>query len=246
MGKKSTQRFCSVACQNEWQSQQTGDKNKRYHRLMVACDNCGKNVSIIPANQNRFKKHFCSNSCRREWYASVWSQSKEWREESAKRAVKILSNMEKARTRPQIIVNEMLDDARIQYINEYGIGRYAIDNFLPNQNLMIEVMGDFWHCNPTVYDSPIYRIQKERIIKDTEKHSYILDVCHLQTLYLWEKDVIDRPQLCRRLIAEYVDSNGNLPYYHSYNWEIQNGVLLPNANPIPEYQNRNTEEKIAS
>ena len=122
--------------------------------------------------------------------------------------------MEKARTRPQIIVNEMLDDAGIQYINEYGIGRYAIDNFLPNQNLMIEVMGDFWHCNPTVYDSPIYRIQKERIIKDTEKHSYILDVCHLQTLYLWEKDVIDRPQLCRRLIAEYVDSNGNLPYYH--------------------------------
>lgn len=131
----------------------------------------------------------------------------------------------------------MLDDIGVQYINEYGVTHYAIDNYLPDYNLMIEVMGDYWHCNPTVYDRPKYRVQEERVQKDILKHSYIESECHLQPLYLWEKDICNRPHLCRCLITAYIQSDGVLPYYHSYNWNIQDDKLIPNESIVPEYEN---------
>ena len=55
--------------------------------------------------------------------------------------------------------------------NERVIGYWSFDNWLVGTNLLIEVMGDFWHGSPIrygTYDS-LSAQQKNRIMKDRQK-----------------------------------------------------------------------------
>ena len=84
---------------------------------------------------------------------------------------------------------------------------------------MIEVMGDFWHCNPSIYDEPTYDIHIKSIDRDKRKHKCIVDNCGIETLYLWEHDLANDKDKCKRMIQEYVNNNGILDNYHSFNYE---------------------------
>lgn len=182
---------------------------------------------------------FCSNECRRTWYAQIWSQQDAWKEKSKIRAIKILkSGAIGTNTNPQIIVNNLLDAMRIEYENEKSYKYYSVDNYLVDYNLIIEVMGDFWHCNPLKYFDNFHNIQKKRIPKDKAKHTYIKDKYNIEILYLWENDIYNQPYLCKRLIKKYIQSNGNLKNYHSFNYHIKNNKLLLNNNLIIPYQDR--------
>lgn len=241
--KKVTQRFCSVECQCIWQTKQIGVNHPKYARIQVVCDNCGKEVEVIPANLKRFQNHFCSDVCRKEWYSSVWSKTPEWREMSRIRAARQVQCGTSTDTLPQRCVNQMLKDVGVQYENEYNVTYYSVDNYLTEYNLMIEVMGDFWHCNPVVYDSAICEVQRKRIPKDIAKHTYILNKYGIEVLYLWEKDILERPQVCMKLIMKYISGFGRLANYHSYNWEIKAGQLVLNDVLIPAYSDRHFNRK---
>ena len=44
--KKSTQRFCSIECQNVWQTQQVGELNKKFDREKINCAYCGNEFFV--------------------------------------------------------------------------------------------------------------------------------------------------------------------------------------------------------
>lgn len=238
VSKKSTQRFCSRKCQGKWQSTQIGELNPRTNRIDCNCESCNKPIEIIPGNYNRFKHHFCSNQCRQNWYSNVFSQDENWREESRIRATKILSNKcIDTNTKPQKIINELLDDMNIKYINEYNFIYYAMDNYLPDYNLAIEVMGDYWHCNPNKYtENNISDMQKKRIKQDKAKNTYIHKYYGINILYLWESDIYNSIELCTKLIQEYINNNGVLQNYHSFNYSVNNNKIILNNNVIKPYQ----------
>ena len=107
VSKKSTQRFCSVECQHIWQTQQTGIKNVKFTRVKVKCDYCGEEYYIKKYKESNENK-FCSTKCRQAWYSEVFSQDESWKEESRRRAVKILENKEMdTNTKPQQIINNL-------------------------------------------------------------------------------------------------------------------------------------------
>lgn len=141
-------------------------------------------------------------------------------------------------TKPQRIINEMLDEMEIKYVNEKAYKYFSVDNYLIEHNLIIEVMGDFWHCNPLKYIDNFHIIQKKRIPKDKAKHTYMRNNHNIEILYLWEDDIYNHPYLCRRLIREYIKSGGKLPNYHSFNYHTKNNKLLLNGNIILPYQDR--------
>lgn len=153
VSKKSTQRFCSIQCQKIWQTQQVGELNARFTQEKVKCDYCDTYFFIKKYKLVNNQKHFCSKECRQVWYSTVWSQADEWKEESRTRAVKMLHNNKMGTlTKPQIIVNNLLDLSNIMYTNEEPFVYYSIDNYLTDYNLVIEVMGDYWHGNPLKFD----------------------------------------------------------------------------------------------
>lgn len=233
VSKKSSQRFCSVKCQNIWQTTLTGENSNRFNSKKRYCETCSKPIWVKLSALKSKKHFFCSKDCRQAWYSTVWSQRDEWKEESKKRAVELLSNKTyTTNTKPQIILNKLLDEMRISYVNEYNCTYYSIDNYLSEYNLMIEVMGDFWHANPNKYNENNYRdIQRKRMIKDKAKHTYIKNKYNIEILYLWEYDLYNHIDVCRELIQLYIQSS-LLPTYHSYNYHIENNKLTVNQNII--------------
>lgn len=238
VSKKSTQRFCSTDCQKEWQKTIVGEFNPRYTRKKITCESCGKEFVDKNYKTKNGQHNFCSNQCRRKWYSTVFSQSEEWKEISKKRAVSILENRKiDTNTKPQIIINDLLDKMNISYINEKGFKYYAVDNYLNEHNLIIEVMGDFWHCNPTKYDNPnIQEIHRKRLPKDKAKHTYFKNIHNIEILYLWESDIYNNIQLCELLIDNYIVHNGILDDYHSFNYHIENEELKLNNAIINPFQ----------
>ena len=230
--KISTQRFCSTRCQSQWQKTRKGKENPRYAHVECVCDYCGKSFMIAPYKLQLDQKHFCGAECRQNWYAEIFSQQDSWKEQSKIRGAKIMSEKKipTANTKPQIIINAILDDMNIAYINEQNYKYYSVDNYLSDYNLIIEVMGDFWHCSPIVFPdrAKLRETVVPNIRKDKAKHTYLSTYCGIEVLYLWETDIYKRPDVCKLLIQKYVDSAGRLKNYHSFNYSVVDEKLKLN------------------
>lgn len=241
--KTSTQRFCSQECRYEWNKTIVGDKNPQYNHIQSCCEYCGKLYELKPSQYERSNHHFCSIKCRQDWYANIYSQTDEYKEMCRKRAVDLLNQGYNNTTNslPQRIINSLLDELNINYINEKSFVYYAVDNYLLDFNLIIEVMGDYWHCNPIVYSKDrINDVQKGRIYKDKTKHSYIFNNYNIQILYLWEADIMKNIELCKQLIIKYINNCGKLENYHSFNYFLNNNNLFLSDEIIVPYQDYKT------
>lgn len=241
VAKRSKQRFCSNGCQAEWQKVQVGELNPRFNRVSVTCTWCGKEILEFPCKVRDFEHHFCDEKCRRAWYAHIWSQQDEWKKESRLRAVDVLASgvISFTKSAPQVAVNAMLDKMDVGYINEYDCKYFAMDNYLTQSGLMIEVMGDFWHTNPIVYQRARYEKQIDRIKSDRAKQTYVLNQYGVRILYLWEKDIKEHPDVCKSLIKSYIDNKGQLENYHSFNYHIEGEDLMINDDLIvPFFEQR--------
>lgn len=237
-------RFCSIECQHQWQKTQTGELSSHYRQSQIQCDWCGRTYTAMRSKISNSRYHFCCTDCRQQWYRNVWSQDERWKLESRERAIKMIESgvFSDKNTTPQIIINEILKALGIKYENEYRIGNYLVDNFLVESNLSIEVMGDYWHCSPVKYIRPINNVQLHSIERDRKKADVILRGTGFHVLFLWEKDIIERKEVCAKLICKYVECNGVLDDYNSFNYiECTNGSIVAQKLYVP-FQSISDEE----
>ena len=210
---KSSQTFCSVACQNEWQKGNVGALSKNYRRVEKQCEWCGKTFMLKPYLQNDGRHHFCCMQCKRDWYANDWSQQDEWKEKSRIRAASMVSEgrFTHTDTLPQRAVNQMLDSLNVHYINEYQFDYYAVDNYLDEYNLIIEVMGDYWHANSDKFPSDsLSDLQRKNVVRDRLKREFILKKYNIHILYLWEIDIKQNADICDELIQKYINNTTSI------------------------------------
>lgn len=243
--KTSSQRFCSKQCNSEWQKTLTGINNSSFTQVLIPCSYCGQEHYVKPSRLSKQNHFFCNEKCRQDWYANIWSQREEWRQKKKIDAVKILQRgkVDKVNSKPQEILDNILDKNNINYEREKSVIYYAIDNYLCDYNLMIEVQGDYWHTNPIKYMDKINKMQYDRIAKDKRKHTYIKNQYGIEILYLWENDLYNRPDLCETLIKEYINSKGILNNYNSFNYYIDiEGILKIQNNIIIPYQEKDINE----
>lgn len=212
----STKRFCSPKCQIEWQRSypRTGEEHPSYnHDFSIEdrtkiCQCCGKEYQVSP--YKIMTSHFCSEECRQIGVREYARTRK--------------TRAERVNTKPQRIVNEILQKLNISYINEYRVGAYSIDNYCLDKKLFIEVMGTYWHADIRKY-TKIDEVQKRDIIQDKRKRTYIKNQYNKNILYLWEKDILDSPELCSYLIQLFIENDGIIDNYHSYNYILKNNKI---------------------
>lgn len=239
------QRFCSQQCQCKWQSTIVGENNPRFTSQLIKCDWCGTEYYEKPYKINGQENHFCCKNCRQEWYAKIYSQTEEWKQQSRERAVQMLENgtFGNTDTEPQIVINNILNDLNIQFENEKGFKNCAVDNYLTDYNLIIEVMGTFWHCDNRIYSKINYANQVNRIKMDKSKHTYIKNCYNIEILYLWEYDIKSNIELCKQIILYYLNNNGKLNNYHSFNYYLdKNNILHLNDNIVNPYMEWNKKD----
>ena len=111
---------------------------------------------------------------------------------------------------------------------------------------MIEIMGDYWHATPLKYNlNNLTEQQKKSIKQDRSKHTYVKKYEDIEILYLWETDINNNIDLCLSLINKYIDNNGILDNYHSFNYHLDNNTLVLNTSLIIPIQEYKTENKCA-
>ena len=77
------------------------------------------------------------------------------------------------------------------------------DFYLPKYNIIIEVDGDFWHCNPIKFSEPKYETQKRNLIKDSIKSQWALDNGYT-LLRFWEDDINNNIKYIKQTLLDLV------------------------------------------
>lgn len=87
------------------------------------------------------------------------------------------------------------------YINKDGFKK-IYDFYLPKYNILIEVDGDFWHCNPnTKFKLPECKSQELNIINDKTKNDWAKDNGY-KLLRFWESDINNNILEVKRILLE--------------------------------------------
>ena len=221
--KENRTQFCSYACYNEYINRIS------YTKVARKCKWCGE--EFYP---NQYKKQFCSKECGYKWYSEYKKTDEQIRLQTEK-VLKTIEDgrMKKSFTKPHLIIDKVLNKLGMECINEYNINYYSIDIYLPDSNLMIEVMGDYWHSNPiSKYKECKSVPQQKTKNRDKRKHTYVKNQYGIEILYLWESDIEYEADMCEELIKRYVENNGILEDYNSYNYILKHEGLVLKENIV--------------
>lgn len=195
-----TLRFCSMKCQGKWFSKTyIGEKSARYKKEVskekrrVICDTCGKTFYVRPSDIG--KKRFCSEECFIHGGTGSYTVSH----------LKII----------ELLKNNNINIRSEVKCSELGFNdkRYRFDIVIDNKNIIIEVMGDYWHRNPQIYND---NMNYENRIKDIQKKEYIINIMKYRLLYLWEYDINNNADKCLSIILDFINSNDSFKNSFDY------------------------------
>lgn len=83
---------------------------------------------------------------------------------------------------------DLLVDLGIGFENQYPLNGYLYDFYIPSKNILIEVDGDWYHCNPIKHPEAIHPIQKAVVKNDAAKNESAKDA-GIELLRFWETDI---------------------------------------------------------
>ena len=98
------------------------------------------------------------------------------------------------------MLNESLE---IKYIHSYyieSIGK-IYDFYLPDYNIIIEVDGDFWHCNPIKHIIPECKTQEINLENDKFKTQWAINNGYT-LLRFWENDINNNIKQVKQILLE--------------------------------------------
>ena len=122
-------------------------------------------------------------------------QSKETREKMSDSAIqRIIKTGKVKRSLLEIRFETFLEALDIEFVHSYYINtkdyHFIFDFYLPEHNILIEVDGDFWHCNPKTHHSPTCKTQEINIKNDKIKDKWAQENGY-KLLRFWEDDIND-------------------------------------------------------
>lgn len=95
----------------------------------------------------------------------------------------------------------ILQEFGVRYDTQVRIGKdfqfYA--DFVVG-DVIFEVKGDYWHCNPRVYEYPINRRQEVAIERDKLREEYFASLGY-KVVTIWEYDLDNNPSIVREQVA---------------------------------------------
>lgn len=89
----------------------------------------------------------------------------------------------------------IFNDLNLSFIRQFHFSNYKhpYDFKLLNTHIIIEVNGDYWHCNPNIYNENYYHKIKHKTAKeiweDDKKHIEIANKHNHKVIEIWESDM---------------------------------------------------------
>jgi very-short-patch-repair endonuclease len=104
------------------------------------------------------------------------------------------TNLSSKKSKLELRFESMLKLINLKFINQYEFKKRLFDFYLEDFNILIEVDGDFYHCNPdSKHNEIVYDTQKITKQNDVYKDTLCLEH-NISLLRFWEKDINERPE----------------------------------------------------
>lgn len=183
--KKQDHFLCSRKCYAEHRSlTYKGEAIYNYQNFHDNCAYCNETIKTTTFELENRNNLFCSQECywlyRKENYKELYFSERR--------------NQGRVETKPEKLMRESLDNLNIKYTQEYPIDNiYFADFYLEKYNIVIEVYGDYWHVNPSIYGEgkrEMNDMQKEKIKKDKMKEGYLKKKGY-RLIVFWEKEIYE-------------------------------------------------------
>jgi very-short-patch-repair endonuclease len=123
MHKKGKRKFCSHKCSVIYRVS-PNNPNYRGGKVDCICMFCGSPFQMLASRMKGRRGKFCSGTCRSRY--------------TVKKQGGMVSSIE-------IAVKKVLDSLGENYHHQHRIGKFLVDFYLPDRNLVIEADGDYWH-----------------------------------------------------------------------------------------------------
>jgi very-short-patch-repair endonuclease len=97
---------------------------------------------------------------------------------------------------------DFLDKLKVNYVYQFkaeSIGRYY-DFYLPDNGLIIEVDGDYWHSKGLVYEEMTPTQKKNRRVDKQKDHWALIN--GIPILRIWESDINKHPEKVMETLKE--------------------------------------------
>lgn len=108
------------------------------------------------------------------------------------------------RSKPHVAMQLILEECGIRYDEEKRVGYFSFDFYLPDQDLYLEVDGDYFHSNPQFYpNGPKTATQKRNYYRDSIKHQFVAN-SNMVVLRFWENQILKNRQAVKEQIIEAV------------------------------------------
>ena len=103
-------------------------------------------------------------------------------------------------------VKDELDKYDVEYIFNQPFGNYIPDFRFKGVKVIIEVNGDYYHCNPDVYpDGPKDEVQIKHVLRDYYKMCFYRKEKY-KVYYIWENDIVKQPEKIKENIKEIISA----------------------------------------
>lgn len=93
------------------------------------------------------------------------------------------------KTWPEMEFEKLLKELDIEYRMQEVVGGKIFDFYIPSENLLVEIHGDYWHGNPKVYKKPNKMQNTNR--KNDRKKTLIAEQEGYKLSVVWESDLKD-------------------------------------------------------
>lgn len=105
----------------------------------------------------------------------------------------------------EAFVREILEENSIEFVEQKAIRYINVDFFISSLDLVIQVHGSYWHCDPRLYPKPKNMTQKKNIEKDRQSVEIIEKAGH-SLLNIWGYDIKNNKDIVRKNILRILSS----------------------------------------
>lgn len=135
----------------------------------------------------------------------VWTKEK--REAQAhKRMLWMKENDYTKKSKTEETFLDIIDSLDLNPIRQFYVREIKAyyDFYIPFKNLLVEIDGDFWHCNPnTKHAIPKYASQKKNLARDKQKNEWCKQN-KIPLIRFWESEINENPDEVKRRLMEYL------------------------------------------
>lgn len=166
-------------------------------------------MAQMAKNLSKIKKKDKKNTARLAKISKEYWSKQENRDSQRDRRMEYMKNYrfpEETKSIIEIWFQEnILDKHNIKYEEQYMVKEIKsfFDFYLLDHNILVEVDGDFWHCNQELGFKPTYNSQKRNIKKDKIKNEWCKNN-RIKLLRFWENDINNNPEKVKNKLLLYL------------------------------------------